>query len=416
MRLTLLWILIFINHLFAVDAVIKIEKDVDERAKISIVNCSKSDLSRKVFKLFVSDFKMSAHFLPSSKENSGEFDGDGFSGALRSSQYVIKYQLTPKDGGLLLKLKLYLASNSQKRLEKNYFVASTKRYPFLVHNAVIDINAKLGYKSIDWLKRYLLYSEYRGKKESVVGIADYSFSYKKVIIKGGLNLFPIWGDKKQSIIYYTSLSGKIPTLYRLNLQNGKRSRIISSQGLLVCSDVSRDGKRLLLTMAPESQPDIFEFTLASGKKRQITKFSGIDVEAKYADGEKSIVFVSNRLGFANVFKKSLYGDDIESIVFHGKNNNSCDAFGSKVVYSSKEKGNSFGRTSFNLYLTTTTAETPRPLTSSGVNQFPRFSPDGSVIMYIKKEPKGNSIGYINLITDRSMLFPMSINRIQSIDW
>jgi len=87
-----------------------------------------------------------------------------------------------------------------------------------------------------------------------------------------------------------------------------------------------------------------------------------------------------------------------------------------LFYSSKEGNSVFGVNNFNLYLTTTDADRPRPLTSNGVNQFPRFSPDGSIIMYIKKERKGNSIGYINLITNRTVLFPISLNRIQSIDW
>jgi TolB protein len=35
----------------------------------------------------------------------------------------------------------------------------------------------------------------------------------------------------------------------MNLQSGKKEKIISSDGMAVCSDVSEDAKRLLLTLS-----------------------------------------------------------------------------------------------------------------------------------------------------------------------
>ncbi len=179
--------------------------------------------------------------------------------------YNLKYRVTPSTDRVELSIRLYKSQNSQKvkLLEKNYSIKSLGRYPFLVHQAVIDINDKLGFESIKWLKRYIVYSEYVGKRESIIGIADYTFTYKKGVITGGLNIFPIWGDRGQRSIYYTSFDTKMPTLYRLNLRSGKVNRITSSEGMLICSDVSEDGKKLLLTMAPNSQADIYLYDLNS---------------------------------------------------------------------------------------------------------------------------------------------------------
>ena len=133
--------------------------------------------------------------------------------------------------------------------------------------------------------------------------------------------------------------------------------------------------------------------------------------AKFIDGEQNIVFVSNRLGSPNIFKMPIGGGSVVSIVHHGKNNGSCDANSNQIVYSSKE-----GRGVFNIYLTDSSGSQTRPLTSGGVNQFPRFSGDGKVVMYIKRTNSGNSIGFINISANRSQLFPMGVNKIQSIDW
>jgi len=104
------------------------------------------------------------------------------------------------------------------------------------------------------------------------------------------------------------------------------------------------------------------------------------------------------------------------VVYHGRNNNACDAYGEKIVYSSRESKNSFGANTFNLYLTSSQGSDTRPLTTTGANQFPRFSTDGSVILFIKHRGRGSSIGYINLKSHQSLLFPLSGRKIQSIDW
>ena len=186
--------------------------------------------------------------------------------------------------------------------------------------------------------------------------------------------------------------------------------------MLVCSDVSRDYSKLLLTMAPYGQADIYELDLPSGAKKRVTKFNGIDVSGKYVDNERSIVFVSNRLGYANIFRKSIGTAAVSPVVYHGRNNNACDTFEDKVVYSSRESSKSFGQNKFNLYLTSSYGGDTRPLTTTGTNQFPRFSEDGSVVLYIKQSERGSAVGYINLASSQSLLFPISINKIQSIDW
>ena len=405
--------------LWAVDATLKIEKDVDQRSRIAVIDGSgfEAPLGRKSFEIFVADLRITGHFLPEKEYREGEFGSNGFDPALRARDYVLKYRIEEGEKGVTLRVRLLKGGDSSLAFEKKYTIASRSRYPFLIHRAVTDLNARLGFASVEWMNRYVLFARYTGKKESEVVLADYTFNYIKPIIKGGLNLFPVWGDSKQRSIYYTAYSGKLPTLYRLDLYNGQRTRILDSQGMLVCSDVSRDGQRLLLTMAPEGQPDIFEYDVASGQARRLTTFSGIDVGGKYADNEQNLVFVSNRLGYANIFKKPLAGGPAIQMVFHGRNNDSVDVYNDKVVYSSRENDNSFGGgKAFNLYLTSTEGEYVRPLTSGGINQFPRFSNDGNTVLYIKRSYEGNSIGYIGLTTNQSMLFPLGNHRIQSIDW
>ena len=185
---------------------------------------------------------------------------------------------------------------------------------------------------------------------------------------------------------------------------------------MVCSDVSKNGSKLLLTMAPQGQADIYEMNLASRAKTRVTNFKGIDVNGRYLDDESRIVFISNRLGYANVFKKSIHSAATSQVIYKGRNNNACDAHGNKIVYSSRESNNAFGSNTFNLYLASSRSSSTRPLTTTGTNQFPRFSSDGSVVLFLKQSAYSTSIGYINLSSFKSLLFPFNDKKVQAIDW
>jgi len=409
----LLFFLLAIN-LWAVDATLTIEKDVEQRARVALEDGSVIP-NEKVFELLTSDLKISGHFLADGNRYRGTFDGPILDPSEKAQEYVLKYTAS-REGSAKLSVRLLKASDGTQLFKKSYAIPSMAKMPFLVHKAVSDLNKVLKYPSIDWINRYVIYARYTTPRHSEIVLADYTFSYEKTIIRGGLNLFPVWADKNQKSFYYTSYRGLVPTLYRLNIYTGAKTKIAASEGMMVCSDVSRNGKKLLLTMAPSGQPDIYELDLALGTKTRVTHFNGIDVGGKYVDDESRIVFVSNRLGYANIFKKDIYGSAVSQVVYHGRNNNACDAYKEKIVYTSRESSSAFGHNTFNLYLTSTGSTATRPLTTTGTNQFPRFSEDGSVVQYIKHTGNGSSVGYINLQSKQSLLFPISGRKIQSIDW
>jgi len=413
-RLLLLWTVWFTTNLLAVDATLKIEKDVEQRARIALVDGS-AEHHEKFFDILLSDLKISGHFLADGNVYKGSFSDGFIDPKLKSRDYLLKYNLQ-LGSGTTLYIRLLRGADGTELFKKSYSIPDTAKMPFVAHKAISDINAYLKYPDISWLNRYVVFTRYAGKQTSEIVLADYTFTYQKPIIRGGLNVFPKWADGNQRTLYYTSYKGVLPTLYKIDIYTGNKSKIISSEGMLVCSDVSKDYSKLLLTMAPHGHADIYELDLSIGSKKRVTDFHGIDVNGKYVDNEKSIVFISNRLGYANVFRKAIDAPAVSPVVYHGRNNNACDTHDNKVVYSSRESSSSFGSNTFNLYLTSSRGGDTRPLTTTGSNQFPRFSQDGSVVLYIKQSSRGSAIGYINLASSQSLLFPVSINKIQSIDW
>ena len=361
-----------------------------------------------MFTILVNDLQMSGHFIVDRELRRGHFDDSMLPVELHDREYLLKYKYG--SSGTTLSIKLVRVNDNNVVLQSNYRVNVPARYPFLSHNAVVEINNVLGFEDISWIKRNILFSKYTSSRKSEIWIADYTLNFASTIVRGGLNLFPKWANAKQSAFYYTSYNELLPTLYKVDMRSGARKKVVTSEGMLVASDVSADGSKVLLTMAPHGQPDIYEYSVGSGAKKRLTSFRGIDVNGKYLGDGSRIAFVSDRTGRANIYTKSIGSSSVSKAAHYGNNNSSCDAFGQNLLYSVREGG------ATNIYLGSADSSYVRPLTSNGKNQLPRFSTDGKVILYIKQQGGSNSIGYMNLATKESALFSMLRGKIQSIDW
>jgi TolB protein len=401
--------------LFAADATIEVVKQADALPSIAVEDASvdfTGTEAKRFDRLLTSDLNVLALFNVDQQYATTHFDNpDALNKAM---DYTVRFRLRSDDRHAFL-VDMKLMRGNDVLLRKSYGVSNTAMSPFIAHAMAYDINAYFGQPSMEWLKRKIIISRLKGPMESEIIIADYTLSYQHVIIKGGLNVFPKWADDAHTSFYYTSLSGMRPTLYKIDVRTGKRTPIASSDGMLVCSDVSRDGKRLLLTMAPKGQPDVYLYDLASRKARQITSYNGIDVNGQFMNDGR-IVFVSNRLGYPNVFAKRPGESRIEQLVYYGKNNSSCSVHNEYIVYKARETNDAFGPNTFNLHLISMKTDFIRRLTATGVNEFPRFSQDGSAIIYIKNYKQQSAIGVIRLAQNKNFLFPLASGKIQSLDW
>ena len=296
-------------------------------------------------------------------------------------------------------------------LYKKYLVSSFEYYPFVIHRLSYDMNNKMGYKPIDWINKKVVYSIYMAPKEQSIFIADITLQYRKKIISGGLNIFPKWANKEQTQIYYTNLNAQ-PVLYKYNIVTGKREKVLSSQGMLIASDVK--GDELLLTLAPNDQPDIYKYNTNTKSLTRITKFNGIDVNGQFY-GDNSVVFISNRLGYPNVYQKNLDTNKVSKLIDYGKNHISVAVNNDKVVVSTRESNKAFDRNTFNLLLLNKNNSAVKRLTFSGKNMLPSFSSDGGTIIFIKEYKFNSSLGIERL--DENKVFYIRISRkIQSFDF
>ncbi|HIP13670.1 MAG TPA: Tol-Pal system protein TolB [Arcobacter sp.] len=415
--------IVLVSNLFAIDAELDIIRKQSTIPNISVVvtnNTVNAALANKIKVLLEKDLEVSGHF----NVELSKFTTDSIFDQIRyNNKLLIKTDLL---------LNLEINKNTKKNIEvimnlidinkkqsiykKTYSITNSNRYPFLSHKIAIAINDHLKAPSIKWMDRFVIFARYTEAKKSEIVVADYTLTYQKTVVKGGLNIFPKWANKDQDSFYYTSYASLYPALIHQDLYTSKSKKLLDSDGMIVCSDVSDDGSKIIVTMAPEGQPDIYIYDVKSKIKTRLTTYKGIDVGGNFVENNTKVIFVSDRLSKPNIFAKKIGSSGVERLVYHGKNNSQASTFNDYIVYSSRERVNEFGRNMFNLYLISTKSESIRRLTTQGINQFPKFSKDGESILFIKNYNENSYLGIIRLNYNKSFLFSLKSGKLQSIDW
>lgn len=401
---------------------IEIVKKINSLPKIVVSmanNSSEIATLSKIKDILSKDLELSGHFELSSEQSIISYEDIPDILTLAEKGIDLYLNVSAKkdgNGAYSLSTKLYDINAQAMIMEKNYTTLKEERFPFLAHRIAISINDYFKAPSISWMDKFVVFSVYKLSGKADIMIGDYTLTFKKRIVSGGLNIFPKWADKNQRTIYYTSYNYDKPTLVKLNIFNRQKEIIMQSDGMIAASDINSDGSKVLITASPNSQPDIYLYDALNKRKKRITNYLGIDVGGQFIDDDKRIVFVSDRLGYPNIFAKSINSSGVEKLVYHSKNNSSATAHKDKIVFTSRDSQNELSDRSFNLYLMSTKSDKLQRLTASGVNQFPKFSKDGESLLFMKTFNNISSLGIIRLKFNKSYLFHLDNGRIQSIDW
>jgi TolB protein len=413
----ILSILMLITLSFANDATIEVIKKVDSLPSIAVEDSSinyDDTFKLRFFKALIADLNVISIFNVDRHYRQTHYNATDVLVENKDMNYVLRYSMS-EDDNAALNVKMKLISAGAEVFAKNYKVSKKEIYMFVSHAIAYDINEFMGEPSVEWMKRKVLFSRIVAPRKSELVIADYTLAYQHTIITGGFNVFPKWANRAQNAFYYTALDAQKPTLKYVDIKNSKITTVISSDGMMICSDVSDNGKTLLLTMAQEGQPDIYTYNVDTKKYKRETRYGGIDVNAQFMSSNR-IVFISSRLGYPNVFSKRLDTNEIEQMVYYGRSNSACSAHGEYIVYKARETSNAFSDNTFNLHLISTKTDFIRRLTAVGINEFPRFSKDGDAIIFIKNYKAQSSIGIIRLNHNKNYLFPLKYGKLQSMDW
>lgn len=392
-------IFIFFASLFGMqDATMVVSNEALSLPKLKIIDKSgniNQRLKDNFYSVLKSDFKVTAAY---------ELDETNY-------DFVFEYSLLQTSNSI--EIKGVLKDKNGKQIYTKSLVSNdVSNYVFLAHNYIVEFAKEMKLDDVSWMNQKIIFAKKISSKKSSIVIADYTLSYQKPIITTGLNLFPKWADNAQSSFYYSDYSGKNIVLYRYDILTGKKEAIMNGYGMLVVTDVSKDGGKILVTMAPNDQPDIYLYNVINRTSKKITDYKGIDVSGKFIKNDSAIVFVSDRLGYPNVFMQDIGSfSSVKPMVFKGKNNSSISAYDNYIVYSSREDS-----ATFNLYLMSLNTDYIRQLTLNGKNVFPNYSHNGNSILFLKHLGNQSSVVVLRIEQNLAFSFALKAGLIHSFDW
>lgn len=392
-------IFIFFASLFGMqDATMVVSNEALSLPKLKIIDKSgniNQRLKDNFYSVLKSDFKVTAAY---------ELDETNY-------DFVFEYSLLQTSNSI--EIKGVLKDKNGKQIYTKSLVSNdVNNYVFLAHNYIVEFAKEMKLDDVSWMNQKIIFAKKISSKKSSIVIADYTLSYQKPIITTGLNLFPKWADNAQSSFYYSDYSGKNIVLYRYDILTGKKEAIMNGYGMLVVTDVSKDGGKILVTMAPNDQPDIYLYNVINRTSKKITDYKGIDVSGKFIKNDSAIVFVSDRLGYPNVFMQDIGSfSSVKPMVFKGKNNSSISTHDNYIVYSSREDS-----ATFNLYLMSLNTDYIRQLTLNGKNVFPNYSHNGNSILFLKHLGNQSSVVVLRIEQNLAFSFALKAGLIHSFDW
>lgn len=236
----ILWVMLCsMGLLFGADATIDIIKSTNRTPKIEVGYIAGGDsvLAKRIYKVLLGDLNVSGHFEP--------IDGNVYSkNTIDFSAYQSKkidlvgiVQVVKENKILKASLLVYDNNASTLQINKTYQITDSALYPFIAHKMAVEINAYIKAPAIEWMNRYVVFSQYTSSGLADIVLSDYTLTYRQPIITGGLNIFPKWADSTQKEIYYTKYLTR-PTIVRHNIYTGKSEHIVDSDGMAAVSDLS----------------------------------------------------------------------------------------------------------------------------------------------------------------------------------
>ncbi len=193
-----------------------------------------------------------------------------------------------------------------------------------------------------------------------------------------------------SYLTYSSYHTGNQNLYITDLRQDKTTKVLSRRkGLNMAPAWSADGSTMVLTLSKGGNPDLYLLDSRGEIIEQLTDRAGINVSPTWSPDGNHLVFVSDRSGKPQLYLMEMRTRKVQRLTFEGSENAepSWSPVEDLIVYSSLRNGvyQLFTLNPFN-------SGTPVQLTSDlSYHESPSWSPDGSQIIFAKRDGNRNQI-------------------------
>lgn len=217
-------------------------------------------------------------------------------------------------------------------------------------------------------------------------LADQDGARERVVLESDAPIMsPAWSPNGEDIAY-VSFETSRPAIFMQNLATGERRQITNFVGINGAPAFSPDGRKLALVLSKDGNPEIYMYDLETEEFTRLTDHFAIDTEPNWTADSRSLVFTSDRGGRPQIYQMDLQTGRIARLTFRGDYNARprLSADGRFLVMVHRNEG------VFHIAVQDLTDDTLIIVTETDLDESPTISPNGALVMYATKL-NGNSI-------------------------
>jgi len=209
-------------------------------------------------------------------------------------------------------------------------------------------------------------------------MADYDGANEQQLTQtGSINISPIFAPDGREV-YFTSYMEGDPQLYKVNVPNGKVSRVAKFPGIIAAPAVSPDGNKIACVLSKDGNSEIYVLDLNGRIIKRLTRHWAIDTSPTWSPDGQMIAFSSDRSGRPQLYIMDSDGLNVRRLTYEGSYNDSpvWSQRGDRITFVNRSKSGRFDIASID-----TSGRDYRILTEVGMNENPHFSPNGKYIIF-----------------------------------